>query len=203
MQNTVIREFDTNPDVVTFLLDQGGSNGETREWLEIFWENYHLRGGVVFDAEGAIGSLYGQPNTGLPFGRGLIVDRDGSLALPYFGHQPTLAIETIHWLLGSAGAAEPGARADGPDPLRVDPNPFESEVRVILEDASPARERMHIFDASGRRIRTLTPAGGGAAPATYRWDGRSSGGDRVPAGVYFAAPDGAPRGMGIRLVRIP
>jgi hypothetical protein len=49
----------------------------------------------------------GQPATGLPFGRGFIIDRDGTLAAPYFGHHPAMVIETINALLGRETPSEP------------------------------------------------------------------------------------------------
>ena len=101
MQNTIVKEFEGNPDVVTLVWDEGGKFGETRQWLETFWSNYDLRGSVLFDATGQVSRThYGQPATGLPFGRGFIIDREGKIALPYFGHRPAMAIREIYRLLG-------------------------------------------------------------------------------------------------------
>lgn len=108
MQNTIVKEFENDPEVVTFVYDEGGRNGETREWLETMWSNYFLRGEVVFDETGEISrNLFGQPATGLPFARGFIIDRDGTLAVPYFGHEPQFVISTINALLGRNGEGEP------------------------------------------------------------------------------------------------
>lgn len=108
MQNTIVKEYDGDPEVVTFILDEGGRFGETGEWLETVWSNYFLRGEVVFDETGETGRRYfGQPATGLPFGRGFIVDRDGTVAIPYFGHDPRMAIDAIDILLGRKAPEEP------------------------------------------------------------------------------------------------
>ncbi len=103
MQNTIITEFENNPNVLTVIFDEGGRNGETREWLETFWNNYYLRGSVIFDESGEISqNFYGQPNTGLPFGRGFIINQNGIIALPAFGHNPAFIIDKIYELLESS-----------------------------------------------------------------------------------------------------
>jgi len=100
MQNNIIREFEDHPEVVVFVYEEGGRNGETEEWFQVFWDNFFLRGRVLFEASGAISRThYDQPATGLPFGRGFIIGRDGRVVLPYFGHQPEMVIETIRRLL--------------------------------------------------------------------------------------------------------
>lgn len=46
--------------------------------------------------------------------------------------------------------------------------------------------RLHVFDATGRRIRAWSlPATGGAAEATLHWDARTAGGQPVASGTYF------------------
>lgn len=59
----------------------------------------------TFDETGIISStFYDQPRTGLPFGRGFIIDRQGKVASPYFGHNPPEVIQKIREL------RNPGAR---------------------------------------------------------------------------------------------
>jgi len=96
-----VKEFQNNPSVVVALFNEGGRLGETRDWLETFWNNYFLRGSVIFDENGGVGQLYSQPGIGIPFGRGFIIDQEGNVALPYFSHRPSFAIEKIYDLLGS------------------------------------------------------------------------------------------------------
>jgi len=101
MQNTIIKEFENDPRVITAVFEEGGRFGEETEWVKTFWSNYCLRGEVIWDATGSVArSHYRQPDTGLPFGRGFIIDRSGKIALPYFGHRPQLVVETIRRLLG-------------------------------------------------------------------------------------------------------
>lgn len=97
----MVREFKNNPNVVAVSYNEGGRFGEDQEWLETFWSNYYLRGSVLFDATGDNSrQKYDQPNTGLPVGRGFIIDQEGNVAMPYFGHQPDHVIQTIYALLG-------------------------------------------------------------------------------------------------------
>jgi hypothetical protein len=100
MQNSVVKAFEGNPDVVTVLLDQGGARGEDRAWLGTIWDNFHLRGSILFDATGsvALGS-FDQPATGLPFGRSFVIDQAGNVSLPYFLHEADRAITAISALL--------------------------------------------------------------------------------------------------------
>jgi len=83
------------------------------------------------------------------------------------------------------------------------PNPAAGISRLDFALAEPGEVELVVFDAAGRRVRTLAsgffPAGSHAAA----WDGRGEGGGSVPAGLYFArlAQNGATRTA--RLVRLP
>ena len=100
MQTSVIATFESNPSVEAVLLDQGGFLGESRAWLEEVWSRFYLRGRVIFDATGTTAQLdYAQPSTGLPFARYFIIDQQGDVSLPYFGHDARKAIDAINALL--------------------------------------------------------------------------------------------------------
>jgi hypothetical protein len=99
MQNSVVKEFAGHPQVVTLVMNEGGANGETVEWIKTFWNQCYLRGSTLIDSTKAQTQHYRQPSTGLPFSRGFIIDQEGIVALPYFGHQPQRAIAAIYALL--------------------------------------------------------------------------------------------------------
>ena len=104
MQQSIIKEFENNPDVVTVLYNQGGRQGETEPWLKEIWSNFYLRGDIIFDETGENSIMnYNQADTGLPFGRSFIIDQSGNVVLPYFSHQADLAVETIYSLLDEPG----------------------------------------------------------------------------------------------------
>jgi len=100
MQNTIIKEFEGNSNVVTAVFQEGGRQNETYDWTRTFWGNYYLRGTVIWDESGSVGQgNYLHPRTGLPFGRGFIIDPNGDVAVPTFGHNPKFVTRTIYSLL--------------------------------------------------------------------------------------------------------
>ena len=122
MQNSIDAEFENNPEVVVAVFNEGGSHGETLDWVQLWWDNVALRGSIIWDETGAVGSgLYGQPSTNLPFGRGFIIDREGIVDTPYFGHQPEAAIARIYELLETGGPCDDLALVDRsvPTPLYI------------------------------------------------------------------------------------
>lgn len=65
-----------------------------------------------------------------------------------------------------------------------EPNPFTHATRIRFDLPRPSSVRLEIFDLQGRRIAVLAD---GLFPAGYHsseWDGRTSGGGRIQAGVY-------------------
>jgi hypothetical protein len=66
------------------------------------------------------------------------------------------------------------------------PNPFFSSTRIDFELSETTDVKLWIFDAAGRKVRSLLDAD--ARPADryeVTWNGRDDGGALVPAGVYF------------------
>jgi hypothetical protein len=65
------------------------------------------------------------------------------------------------------------------------PNPFRGPTLIPFALPNDGRVEVTVYDAAGRRVRTLVsghlPAGSHGA----RWDGRDAGGRPVAAGVYF------------------
>jgi uncharacterized repeat protein (TIGR01451 family) len=68
--------------------------------------------------------------------------------------------------------------------LRLTPSPGEG-ARADLALPASAHVRLDVFDLSGRRVRTAFDGELPAGTHEMRWDGRSAGGRRAPAGVYF------------------
>lgn len=213
MENTIIREFEGNPNVTAVIFCQGGQNGETRAWLETFWSSYYLRGGVIWDETGAVGALYGQPSTGLPFGRGFIIDPEGRVSLPYFGHQPQMAIAAIHEMLAASGLADPGwvdgsGRVDGVARLapiaglRVVPNPAADRVSLELEMRRPSTVHLRVFDAAGRAVMAGRTERVSSGRQTILLDGSILGAAAVPSGIYFLRVQADGQAATRRIVRV-
>ena len=77
------------------------------------------------------------------------------------------------------------ARAPGNARIAAAPNPMSGsgEIRFVVPEAGPVR--LVLFDAAGRRVRTIVdamlPAGAHAEP----WDGRNDQGTSLGTGIYF------------------
>ncbi|MBU2501224.1 hypothetical protein KJ682_07860 [bacterium] len=81
----------------------------------------------------------------------------------------------------------PASPVSGVRLLQAAPNPFNPRTVLSFEVSSAVAVDLAIFDARGRRVRSLLE--GAAVPAgtmTLTWDGRDDAGRSVPGGVYFA-----------------
>ncbi len=88
-----------------------------------------------------------------------------------------------------------------PNPSR-DLTSFEFEItQAALTGGSSTPVRVRIVDVRGRRVAELR---GAATPGVQllRWDGRSSAGQDVPAGVYFSYLEVGPKALRRKFVRI-
>jgi choice-of-anchor B domain-containing protein len=65
------------------------------------------------------------------------------------------------------------------------PNPFPAKTRIRFALPREDHVRLSVFDVTGRRVATLVDAQVDAGVHEADWDGRSFGGERVAAGVYF------------------
>lgn len=65
------------------------------------------------------------------------------------------------------------------------PNPFTGNTRLSFDVPSPARARVTLLDALGRRLRVLAEEDRPSGPWTVLWDGADDRGRTLPPGVYF------------------
>ena len=108
MQNTIIEEFEDNPNVVAVILNEGGQFEEDLDWVENIWNQFYLRGSIIWDEFNTVSdSCYDQPHTGLPFGRSFIIDQDRNAVTTSFGYNPTGVIEKIYELLAAGQPSTP------------------------------------------------------------------------------------------------
>ncbi len=68
----------------------------------------------------------------------------------------------------------------GQNSLRVFPNPFNSECRIILPEASTDRV-IEIFDVRGRKMRSIDARN----KSSIIWDGLDNFGNALPSGMYL------------------
>jgi len=65
------------------------------------------------------------------------------------------------------------------------PNPSSGALRLRFGLASPGLADLAIFDAAGRRVRTVAHGGYGPGVHSVAWDGRDASGGRAAPGLYF------------------
>lgn len=69
--------------------------------------------------------------------------------------------------------------------LRISPNPVVQSSVIQLNLPTEQEIDLAVFDASGRRIRTLAEGHKNAGPLSIQWDGRTEAGEPASAGVYW------------------
>lgn len=95
-----------------------------------------------------------------PFSQVASVHIDGNVSVPDGGHRPSPSIA-------------------------INPNPFMTSVRIVLETLYNASPQVEIFDVDGRRVSAprLDEVSTGVWEAT--WKGEDASGRRVSPGIYF------------------
>jgi len=82
---------------------------------------------------------------------------------------------------GQVGVVDPGHLGTS----SVVPNPMTSGSRIRFELASEGHVQATVYDTQGRLVRHLLDAAVEPGERGIAWDGMSSSGDEVPAGLYF------------------
>jgi len=107
----------------------------------------------------------------------------------------SIVIQTSNDKAGTASAS--GAQGEGEAstsqaaPLRYAlqqnvPNPFNGGTQIGFELAERSHVRLAVFDIAGREVASLVDGVWEAGSHVASWSGRSSGGNLVRGGVYFA-----------------
>lgn len=73
-----------------------------------------------------------------------------------------------------------------PVALRAGPEPTRGPLALTFTLAAAGEGTLAIFDAGGRRVRTLASGAFGAGPQRLAWDGRDADGRASADGIYFA-----------------
>ncbi|MBZ0267945.1 T9SS type A sorting domain-containing protein [bacterium] len=97
--------------------------------------------------------------------------------LAFVMYQPS----TVDVAEGLAAAAGRGSLALHP----AVPNPFGSATSIRFETTRGSSVDLAIYDATGRRVRSLVSSTMDAGSHTLRWDGRNDAGTSVATGIYF------------------
>lgn len=78
--------------------------------------------------------------------------------------------------------------------FQICPNPFHRKTVIKVSIPSEGKVlsnpfHIHIYDASGRLVRTLLPEEKSSGFYTFCWEGENDRGKELPAGVYFCSLD--------------
>lgn len=93
---------------------------------------------------------------------------------------------TIHGLGESTNTGAGDAPARATAITAAYPNPFNPSTTVAFTLAAAGRAELALYDAAGRRVRTLAGGDLVAGEHVAVWDGQTESGSRAPSGVYFA-----------------
>ena len=91
-------------------------------------------------------------------------------------------------MLGTPAAVTPEAPDEMPGSFSLSPNypnPFNAETTIRYALRDPGRVQVVVYDALGRRVRTLVDEERVAGQYSVLWDGRDDEGEVMSAGVYF------------------
>jgi hypothetical protein len=194
-----LRRFNRNGETQTFthvVFDQMVLADETSLRLELHAEE------VDYDAGYGVYETISTPYFD-DLGRGALVvstTQPGTYAFQAGDWGCTLAVSIVEYPFAELVAVPALAPVGRPRVLEVAPNPFSSSVRIAAGGASAAASpaTLVIYDASGRRVRTIR----GDLGAGIEWDGRDADGRAVPAGVYLhraVTRDGMLQGRSFRV----
>ncbi len=114
----------------------------------------------------------------------------------YWGTTDSTAIAGLMW--GRVDFS--GFLAEEPDPTAVEqvqevplrfalglgyPNPFNAAVAIPFELGEAVHAKLSVYDALGRRVRTLVDAAMAGGTHSAHWDGRDERGGEAASGPYF------------------
>jgi hypothetical protein len=109
----------------------------------------------------------------------------------YFAAEQQVYLGTRHVGLWKAslpsvavGAHEPAASNLVSAEIRTAPNPFRDKTRIHFSMPGNELVRVEIFDAAGRRVRTLSSGESPTTSGALEWNGRNEQGNLVAAGIY-------------------
>ncbi len=226
-----LRQYMTDPAIRFGAVNSGdfqahfeATYGQSLDWYFDPWLNwpgrpsltltqYRIAGGVHLEIEQPTDRIYRLP---LPL---RLVYEDGSFEdrLEWIGEsgavsafdlltdQPVTAVAIDperDWLLDVEVAAS--YLTPRVELIAAYPNPFNPQLTLSYFAGQPTTLAVEVYDARGRRVRTLRLATVDPGIGTLVWDGSDSGGRPVVSGVYhlrFLAGDGTEERRSVTLLR--
>lgn len=139
---------------------------------------------------GAVDSLGGVDGSALRLTRGQSVALEFDAPGAVEGMQRTLFLDYVAAFVPSTSGAGQTRATGGGSAGRfalhpASPNPFERSAQIRFELPQASRVQLEIFDAQGRRVRTLTDRMFEPGEHVLLWDGSGTSGRRLGPGVYL------------------
>lgn len=103
---------------------------------------------------------------------------------------------------GSGGGTDAPPGATGISLRASYPNPSSGRTSIEFYTPEAGQVRLRIFDAAGRRVRTLLDTRMDAGEHLETWDGRDGRGASVASGIYFYELDLNGRQLSRKMLRI-
>jgi agmatine/peptidylarginine deiminase len=184
------RQFNTGDYRVAAFIDDRSEAGLVSDSLLVYWR---LEGSPCFDAVVMQTTAY--PDS---YYADIPMQAD-SVNIDYYvlakdntgrrSSRPVIAPDT--WYTFHTGEPDPSGTRDGKEPVGVfglaqnSPNPFGSVTWIRYDLPRDGHARLEIYDILGKRVSTLVDGHQSAGSKSVHWDGRSSDGVTLPAGVYL------------------
>lgn len=154
MQNTIIKAFQGNPNVETYVINEVNEERDAIDWVKTWASHWYQRVPMLYDETGEVGSkIFKQLNVGnMPFGRGMIINQEGKVEKAFFGHQPQMVIETIYKLLeDEALTSGMDYKQNAEESLTIFPNPV-SDHCTISFDKNYTEVKIELFSLAGQKL---------------------------------------------------
>jgi len=119
-------------------------------------------------------------------------DPNSQIEGPATDHFASLRTRLADRIAGAVDLFGVSVASDVPRALRLaqnHPNPFNPMTTVRFTLERPGQAVLSVFDAAGRRVRTLVAGPYGAGTHTAVWDGRDDAGRALADGVYLCRLD--------------
>lgn len=177
-----------NCDLVAHAFIGGQNRGYLYTGGKTFTTDFDPEGPLTADALRALPSAPGEAVTylGVPPGdgtrMGLDRDRDGyrDRLEVLMGSDPANPLSIPQVSAVAESPAAPAARL-----MQNAPNPFNPMTAIAYEVGRSGPVKLHVFDVSGRLVRSLVDGLQPAGKHVVKWDGRDDRGNAVASGRYF------------------
>lgn len=117
-----------------------------------------------------------------------VVDLETATVVDWFDGPGTNSnVIAVQAQMHDAVTAAPVPAAAAAISMSAYPNPFNPQVTVAWRLDAPTTGVLAVFDAAGRRVRTLASGAFAAGAHDAVWNGRDDGGQPLPSGVYLVS----------------